>query len=66
MCSGGKAIRMSTDHKGTEPSEIQRIQKAGGFVVNGRVGGQLAVSRALGDFEMKKHVLLLIKSEKRV
>ena len=53
MCSKGKAVRMTTDHKGIEPTEIDRVRKVGGHIINGRVGGQLAVTRSLGDFAMK-------------
>ena len=35
-------------------TEKQRILKAGGVVVDGRVDGELAVSRAFGDFEFKE------------
>jgi protein phosphatase 2C family protein 2/3 len=34
--------------------EKARISAAGGFVDFGRVNGNLALSRALGDFEFKK------------
>ncbi|KAJ3028498.1 UNVERIFIED_CONTAM: Protein phosphatase 2C 1 [Siphonaria sp. JEL0065] len=53
----GKALRLSYDHKGTDPHETQRIQESGGFVVNGRVNGVLAVTRALGDVTMKDYIL---------
>jgi hypothetical protein len=33
--------------KATDPEEVARIAKAGGFVVNGRVLGSLAISRYL-------------------
>lgn len=36
------------------PGEKTRISAAGGFVEYGRVNGNLALSRALGDFEFKK------------
>jgi protein phosphatase 2C family protein 2/3 len=36
------------------PGEKARIVAAGGFVDFGRVNGNLALSRALGDFEFKK------------
>ncbi len=39
------------DHKPTDDAERRRIQAAGGYVLNGRIDGGLAVSRALGDFE---------------
>jgi serine/threonine protein phosphatase PrpC len=49
-----EARRISHDHKASEESEATRIKKLGGVVFNGRVFGQLALSRALGDHEMKK------------
>lgn len=36
------------------PAEKSRICAAGGFVDFGRVNGNLALSRAIGDFEFKK------------
>lgn len=36
------------------PGEKARITAAGGFVDFGRVNGNLALSRAIGDFEFKK------------
>ena len=36
------------------PAEKNRITAAGGFVDFGRVNGNLALSRAIGDFEFKK------------
>lgn len=37
-----------------KPGEKARICAAGGFVDFGRVNGNLALSRAIGDFEFKK------------
>ncbi|CAG8856303.1 11034_t:CDS:2, partial [Gigaspora margarita] len=34
--------------------EFKRIKDAGGYVEHARVNGNLALSRALGDFEFKK------------
>lgn len=45
---------MSNDHKPTLETEKARITAAGGFVDFGRVNGNLALSRAIGDFEFKK------------
>lgn len=51
----GSRIRFQTrDHKPGDPIEMARIQRAGGRVVSGRVGGILAVARALGDFPLKR------------
>jgi len=38
----------------TKAGEKARISAAGGFVDFGRVNGNLALSRAIGDFEFKK------------
>lgn len=44
----------TTEHKPDLESENDRIVEGGGFVSNGRVIGQLAVSRAFGDTQYKK------------
>ncbi|CEI95336.1 Putative Protein phosphatase [Rhizopus microsporus] len=54
ISSGGKAKPLSFDHKPTNEVEMERIIKAGGFVEFGRVNGNLALSRAIGDFEFKQ------------
>ena len=51
--SAVKAIPMSFDHKPKNPQERRRIEEAGGHVSSDRVDGDLAVSRALGDFSYK-------------
>jgi protein phosphatase 1B len=48
-----EAKGMSEDHKPDDTIEKTRIEKAGGYVHFGRVEGNLAVSRAFGDFEYK-------------
>jgi len=53
LCRNGQAERLSYDHKPSDPAEIERIRRhPGGFIINGRVAGILAVSRALGDVEL--------------
>lgn len=52
---GGNAFALSVDHKPETPTELSRIEKAGGTVTNGRVNGSLNLSRALGDLEFKKN-----------
>ena len=37
-------------------NESARIKKAGGFITDGRVNGNLNLSRAIGDLEYKKNV----------
>jgi len=56
LMDGNKAVALSCDHKPSRPDEQRRIEKAGGFVMHlgvPRVNGVLAVSRALGDAELK-------------
>ncbi|KAF9335605.1 Protein phosphatase 2C 1 [Podila minutissima] len=57
LCHKGKAVRLSYDHKGSDTTEAQRILDVGGFVMNNRVNGVLAVTRALGDSSMKEFVI---------
>mmetsp|Transcript_20621 Transcript_20621/g.29600 ORF Transcript_20621/g.29600 Transcript_20621/m.29600 type:complete len:674 (+) Transcript_20621:91-2112(+) len=54
---------MSEDHKPTREDEQKRIRDAGGFVINNRVMGELAVSRAFGDAEFKKGIQSIIDEE---
>jgi protein phosphatase PTC1 len=53
LCRAGKALRLSYDHKGSDENEGKRITNAGGLILNNRVNGVLAVTRALGDAYMK-------------
>ena len=53
MCKEGKAIAMSTDHKPELESEKERIHKADGWITEGRVKGNLNLTRGLGDLEYK-------------
>ena len=50
---GNRVVPLSYDHKPDAEEEEQRIRAAGGFVAGGRVEGDLAVSRGLGDFRFK-------------
>ncbi|KAI1484225.1 PP2C-domain-containing protein [Daldinia eschscholtzii] len=56
LCRAGKALRLSYDHKGSDENEGKRIANAGGLILNNRVNGVLAVTRALGDTYMKELV----------
>ena len=54
----GNVIALSTDHKPDNDIERTRIQKAGGYVSEGRVNDNLNLSRAIGDLEYKKNSAL--------
>ncbi|KAH8812070.1 phosphatase 2C-like domain-containing protein [Xylogone sp. PMI_703] len=53
LCRNGKGLRLSYDHKGSDENEGKRIANAGGLILNNRVNGVLAVTRALGDTYIK-------------
>ncbi|KAI9145315.1 phosphatase 2C-like domain-containing protein [Paraphysoderma sedebokerense] len=57
LCRNGTAIRLTYDHKGCDPIEGKRIVEAGGFIMNNRVNGVLAVTRSLGDAPMKELIV---------
>lgn len=48
-CSLGVSKNLSEDHKPTDPIEMSRIKKAGGYIDEDlRVNGGLNLSRAIG------------------
>ena len=55
----GQTIPLSYDHKPDDEEEERRIRAAGGYVAGGRVEGDLAVSRGLGDFRFKDRSIVL-------
>ncbi|KAI0632105.1 PP2C-domain-containing protein [Trametes polyzona] len=54
----GEAKPLSFDHKPQNEQEKSRIVAAGGYIEYGRVNGNLALARALGDFDYKKNASL--------
>eukprot|EP00450_Noctiluca_scintillans_P017533 CAMPEP_0194511570 /NCGR_PEP_ID=MMETSP0253-20130528/43283_1 /TAXON_ID=2966 /ORGANISM="Noctiluca scintillans" /LENGTH=312 /DNA_ID=CAMNT_0039354909 /DNA_START=247 /DNA_END=1185 /DNA_ORIENTATION=- len=64
----GKAINLSEDHKPENAKERSRILAAGGRVVKvgpcHRVDGNLNLSRALGDFDLKSNSELPAEKQK--
>lgn len=49
----GNAIPLSFDHKPDNEEEKRRIEKAGSSIIEGRVDGNLNLSRSLGDLKYK-------------
>ncbi len=54
MGHGGKCTALSFDHKPDVQTEIDRIHKAGSVITEGRVDGNLNLTRALGDLRHKQ------------
>jgi len=53
IMSDGTVEELSIDHKPENKIEADRIRKAGGTIFNGRVEGNLNLSRGLGDLHYK-------------
>jgi len=53
----GEPLRLTHDHRCSDPAEVKRIKDAGGYIFNRRVGGTLAVTRALGHIYDKELIL---------
>lgn len=64
MAMGGRAIALSTDHKPSVPSERQRILRAGSKITaEGRIDGNLNLSRSIGDLKYKNRKHLSAKDQ---
>ena len=55
ISKNGAVKRLSYDHRASEKDEQNRIIESGGIVFAGRVYGQLMLSRAFGDWELKNY-----------
>jgi serine/threonine protein phosphatase PrpC len=49
-----KAAQVTIDDKATNPEEMKRIEKEGGKVFDERLEGILAISRGIGDLDLKE------------
>ncbi|EER01886.1 protein phosphatase 2c, putative, partial [Perkinsus marinus ATCC 50983] len=52
--NGTKAVPLTEDHKPDLKEEAERIHNAGGIVMQGRVNGNLNLTRAIGDLSYKQ------------
>ncbi|KAL4618170.1 protein phosphatase 1K, mitochondrial-like [Arapaima gigas] len=58
LCRKGKAVKLTVDHTPERKDEKERIKRSGGFVTWNSVGqanvnGRLAMTRSIGDFDLK-------------
>ncbi|MFS7908323.1 putative protein-serine/threonine phosphatase [Helianthus anomalus] len=67
LCRNGSATQMTDDHRGsTCLQEKERCERLGGyFDEDGYLNGQLSVTRALGDWHMKKEKLVIAEPDVR-
>ncbi|XP_060103054.1 protein phosphatase 1K, mitochondrial [Heteronotia binoei] len=71
LCRKGKALKLTIDHTPERKDEKQRIKKAGGFVAWNSLGqphvnGRLAMTRSIGDLDLKKHGVIAEPETKRI
>lgn len=59
----GQAQQLSRDHKPDDKIEKARITKAGGSVDDGRINGNLNLSRAIGDLQYKTNKNLSVEEQ---
>eukprot|EP00294_Goniomonas_avonlea_P010904 CAMPEP_0114555006 /NCGR_PEP_ID=MMETSP0114-20121206/8517_1 /TAXON_ID=31324 /ORGANISM="Goniomonas sp, Strain m" /LENGTH=399 /DNA_ID=CAMNT_0001740099 /DNA_START=1 /DNA_END=1200 /DNA_ORIENTATION=- len=60
----GTLVEMSQDHKPDNSEERSRILAAGGTVSANRVDGNLALSRAMGDWQFKSNPSIGVEKQK--
>ncbi|XP_044500667.1 probable protein phosphatase 2C 13 [Mangifera indica] len=54
LCRKGVAVDMSQDHRPSYLAERRRVEELGGYIDDGYVNGCLSVTRALGDWDLKR------------
>ncbi|KAK0177558.1 hypothetical protein PV328_001599 [Microctonus aethiopoides] len=63
LCRDGKPLSLSYDHQPDNKTERKRIKKAGGYIMDFRVNGDLNLSRTLGDHRYKKNPNFSLKKQ---
>lgn len=63
LCRDGVAVELTVDHGTSVETERTRIEKAGGYIANGRVNGMLQPTRSLGDFFFKNRQSLTAEEQ---
>lgn len=53
--TGLTALQLTRDHTPLDPGERERLTRVAGVrIIDGRVNGQLEVSRSFGDYQFKR------------
>ncbi|CAI5784681.1 protein phosphatase 1K, mitochondrial [Podarcis lilfordi] len=71
LCRKGKAMKLTIDHTPERKDEKERIKKTGGFIVWNSLGqphvnGRLAMTRSIGDLDLKTYGVIAEPETKRV
>ncbi|XP_029453810.1 protein phosphatase 1K, mitochondrial [Rhinatrema bivittatum] len=71
LCRKGKALKLTIDHTPERKEEKDRIKKCGGFVAWNSLGqphvnGKLAMTRSIGDLDLKRTGVIAEPETKRV
>ncbi|XP_046512353.1 protein phosphatase 1K, mitochondrial isoform X2 [Equus quagga] len=71
LCRKGKPMKLTTDHTPERKDEKERIKKCGGFIAWNSVGqphvnGRLAMTRSLGDLDLKTSGVIAEPETKRI
>ncbi|CAG01937.1 unnamed protein product, partial [Tetraodon nigroviridis] len=71
LCRKGKALKLTVDHTPERKDEKERIKKTGGFITWNSLGqpnvnGRLAMTRSIGDFDLKKMGVVAEPETKRI
>lgn len=59
----GSWVQLNDEHSPNRQDERLRIEAANGYVLNERINNELSVSRAFGDYEMKRNQLVISEPE---
>ncbi|XP_077460719.1 protein phosphatase Mn(2+)-dependent 1K [Stigmatopora argus] len=71
LCRKGKALKLTVDHTPERKDEKDRIKRSGGFITwnslgQSNVNGRLAMTRSIGDFDLKDMGVIAEPETKRV
>ncbi|XP_030643776.1 protein phosphatase Mn(2+)-dependent 1K [Chanos chanos] len=71
LCRRGKALKLTVDHTPERKDEKERIRKSGGYVTWNSLGqphvnGRLAMTRSIGDFDLKNAGVIAEPETKRI
>uniref|UniRef100_G3PZ43 protein-serine/threonine phosphatase n=1 Tax=Gasterosteus aculeatus TaxID=69293 RepID=G3PZ43_GASAC len=71
LCRKGKALKLTDDHTPERKDEKERVKRSGGFITWNSLGqpnvnGRLAMTRSIGDFDLKSTGVIAEPETKRV